>query len=402
MKDLKLFSRDRGALIFFLLFPLLFMTLFSFMGGEASDPRLVFHLVTREAPGGMSHQILGAMETGNASELEPGSPIIIWDKDYDTAVRMVENEELSGFIAFPEDFTSDLYSGEGTSLEVVVNPANINMHAALNGLAGAISSQIGSHFVIANSAIELMITNGLISPTDTAQIEKTIEDLFGDTTAVQNTAAAITIEVEKVGDIEAENGINWSLTGYLVMFVFFGASLGAESIVRERQNHTLERLLTGSITRTEILGGIFTGSVIKGILQVLIFWLFGILAFGADLGLAPGAVILLSFIVVIMSSAFSLMLATLVKTQRSASSAGVLTALILAPLGGCWWPLFILPKWMQGLAKVTPHGWANTGFNKLMLFGAEFGDVIPEMLVLIVFAAVFGAIAVWKFRTSAD
>jgi len=104
---------------------------------------------------------------------------------------------------------------------------------------------------------------------------------------------------------------------------------------------------------------------------------------------------------VIMSSAFGIMLATLVKTQRSAGSIAVLTSLVLAPLGGCWWPLFILPKWMQALAKITPHGWATTGFNKLMLFGADFSAVVPEMLVLIGFAIIFGIIAIWRFRTSA-
>jgi ABC-2 type transport system permease protein len=127
----------------------------------------------------------------------------------------------------------------------------------------------------------------------------------------------------------------------------------------------------------------------------------GLLVFNIDLGLAPAAVIILSVLVILMSSAFTIMLATLVKTERAADSIGVLTSLILAPLGGCWWPLFITPKWMQFIAKFTPHGWAVTGFNKLMLFGADFGSVVPEMLVLIGFAVVFGAIGVWRFRASA-
>jgi len=104
---------------------------------------------------------------------------------------------------------------------------------------------------------------------------------------------------------------------------------------------------------------------------------------------------------VIMSAAFAIMLATLVKTQRSAGSIAVLTSLVLAPLGGCWWPLFIMPGWMQSLAKITPHGWATTGFNELMLFGADFGAVVPEMLALVGFTVIFGAIALWRFRTSA-
>jgi len=276
------------------------------------------------------------------------------------------------------------------------------MRAALSGLASSISSQIGAHYVIAGSTVELMITGGILSPADTEEIKQAIAGMVNSGGSSGNNLSGISVTVEKIGEIEAESGINWALTGYLVMFVFFGAAMGTEAIVAERQNHTLERLLAGSVKRNEILGGMFLGVGLKGIIQVILFWLFGILVFKADLGLAPGAVFLLSFIFVITSSAFAIMLATLVKTQRSAGSVGTLASLILAPLGGCWWPLFILPKWMQGMAKVSPHGWANTGFNKLMLFGAEFNDVIPEMVILIGFAVVFGAIAVWKFRATVD
>jgi ABC-type multidrug transport system permease subunit len=48
------------------------------------------------------------------------------------------------------------------------------------------------------------------------------------------------------------------------------------------------------------------------------------------------------------------------------------------------------------------YTWATTSFNKLLVFGADFDAVIPEMLMLIAFAVVFGAIAVLKFRTDAN
>ena len=103
-----------------------------------------------------------------------------------------------------------------------------------------------------------------------------------------------------------------------------------------------------------------------------------------------------------MSASFSLMLATLAKTDRAASALGVLCSLFLAALGGCWWPLFIEPQWMQFLAKVTPHGWANEGFNKLMLFGGTAGDALWQMVALVGFAGAFIVVAVIRFRTSAD
>ena len=102
----------------------------------------------------------------------------------------------------------------------------------------------------------------------------------------------------------------------------------------------------------------------------------------------------------VASSSFGVLIASFIQEARSASTAGVLASLTLAPIGGCWWPLFITPDWMQNLAKITPHGWANTGFNKLMLFGAEFDDVTTEILALVMFAVLFAAVALWRFRTS--
>jgi len=400
LKDLKLFATDRGALFFFVLFPLLFITMFSLVGGEAEDPRLELHLVTMEAEDGLSHQIIGAMETKDESQLKPGEPKIVWDRDYQEARQAVEDKELDGFVVFSQDFTEGVMMGYGAQLDVVADAEAIDTRAALNGLAHAIASRVGSQQVVTSATIGLLVEQGLISG-DIADIGQTFQQLFSGEGSPVAAESFIEFKMEKVGELEAENPANWSLTGYLVMFVFFGAALTAESIVRERQNNTMERLLTGSVSREGILGGIFTGTTVKGLIQILIFWLVGILAFNADLGLAPAAVIILSILTVIVSSAFGIMLATLVKTQRSAGSIAVLTSLVLAPLGGCWWPLFILPKWMQALAKITPHGWANTGFNKLMLFGADFEAVVPEMLVLLGFAVVFGIIAIWRFRTSA-
>jgi len=392
LKDLRLFATDRGALLFFILFPFFFITMFTFMNiGATEDTRLELHMVSQEGEGGWSYQIIDALESAGDWE------IIVMD--YDEARQAVEDKEIAGFVAFPADFTEGMMTGAGTELEVVTDAEAIEDRAALYGLSQAIASRVGSQYVVANATIELLIEQGIIAPDDTAAIEQVIQQILSGQGT--NGESFIEYRTEKVGEVEEENASNWVIPGYLVMFVFFGAAIGAETVVRERQNHTLERLLASSVRREAVLGGIFTGTAAKGLIQIVLFWVVGILAFNLDLGASPAAVIILSILMVIMSAAFAIMLATLVKTQRSAGSIAVLASLVLAALGGCWWPLFILPKWMQALAKVTPHGWATTGFNKLMLFGADFGAVIPEMLALVGFAALFSVIALWRFRTSA-
>jgi ABC-2 type transport system permease protein len=401
LKDLKIFSRDRHSVFMFIVFPFLFIILFSFLlkGAGGEDTRLELHLATREAAGGLSYQIIGAMVTPDETLLQPGQPIIMFDEDYEADRQAVEDKELSGFVAFPADFTQSLMEGTPTSLEVMADAGNINTRTALRGLADAISSQIGTRQVIIKASVALLVENGLLPP-DTESINKKVQEMMAGMLA-GGEASFIEFTTEKVGEVEAENPSNYVIPGYLVMFVFFAAALTAESIVRERQNHTLERLLASSVKRASILGGIFTGSVIKGLVQIVIFWTVGILAFKVDLGLSPAGVMILSLLMVLMSSAFAVMLATLVRTSRSAASLAVITSLTLAPLGGCWWPLFLYPQWLQNIAKISPHAWAVEGFNKIMLFGADFGAAVPGMLALVGFTVIFGVIAVWRFRTSA-
>jgi ABC-2 type transport system permease protein len=404
-KDLKIFLADRGAAFFFIIFPIMFIVLFNTVLKDVGggDQRLQLHMATQEAASGLSYQILGAMETKDDSLLKPGDPKIVWDRDFNAARQAVTDKKLAGFVAFPADFTQALTSGKRTNLVVYADAGSVNTLAALKGLAGAISSQIGTNEVVINASIALLIQGGAISPNDTAAINKAAQRMMEEylSGAASGEASYITFKTDKVGEVVAENAANFVVPGYLVMFVFFASAIMAESIVRERKNNTLERLMASSVRRETILGGIFTGAAIRGLIQIVIFWGVGLLVFHVDMGLSPAAVIILSVLMVIMSSAFSLMLATLARTQRSASSMAVITSLVLAPLGGCWWPLFLYPPWLQNIAKVTPHAWATTGFNKIMVFGADFNAAVPSMIALLVFTVIFGLIAVWRFRTSA-
>lgn len=404
VKDLKIFVSDRAALFFSILFPFMFVILFNFIlaGVGSQDQRLVINLATREPQSGMSWQIISALETKDPTALMPGEPQIVWLKDYEKAKQDVADHKLSGFIAFPEDFSEAVLMGYGTNLEVIYNPSDPQAIAALNGMAQSISSEVGTQHVVDSAAMGLLVEKEITSPGSAGDLTQSIRALLTGQSGQVTEPPLITFDTQKVGEVKAGNPSNYVIPGYLVMFVFFTATFAGAQIVKERQNHTLERLLATSANRISILGGMFAGTAAKGLVQIIIFWAMGVLVFKINLGVAPAAVIILSVLVILMASAFGLMLSTFVKTERSASSIGVLTSLIMAPLGGCWWPLFITPQWMQFIAKFTPHGWATTGFGKLLVFGADFKAVVPEMLVLLAFAVAFGLVAVLKFRTEAD
>ena len=291
-------------------------------------------------------------------------------------------------MSFPEDFTQKLLSGDTATLEVVTGDIPAADEAALRGFA----QEIASRFSEAQATVASVVALG--NPQEAAAA---MQELLADTSG-----PAISVRVEQVGEIAPFNTSNFVLPGYLTMFVFFTAAMGAEALARERQTHTLERLMANGVRRESLIVGKFLAGAVIGVAQVAVMWVIGALAFNIDLGASPVAVVLLSLLMVVASAAFGVMLASFVRNVRTASAAGVLTSLVLAPIGGSWWPLFITPPFMQSLARLTPHGWANGGLNKLMLFGAEFTDVGPEMMALVVFAAVFLAVALWRFRLAPE
>ena len=377
-KDTRIFFRDRAALAFAFLLPFVFVIGFTLalrdVGPE--NEQLQFTVATQETAG-ISVQVVETIVAA-ADGLAAA-------RDYDDALAAVDTGEIDGFVAFPPDFTQRFLSGETATLEVMVGddvqPAD---EAALRGFA----QEIAVRFSEAQATLSAVVALG--SPQDAAAA---MEELFSDTGG-----PAIGLRVEQVGEVAPFNASNFTLPGYLTMFVFFTAAMGAEALARERQTHTLERLMANGVRRESLIVGKFLAGGIIGVTQVAVMWIVGALAFGIDLGASPVAVVLLSLLMVVASAAFGVMLASFVGNVRTASAAGVLTSLVLAPIGGSWWPLFITPPFMQSLARLTPHGWANGGLNKLMLFGAEFTDVGPEMAALAVFAAVFLAVALWRFR----
>lgn len=376
-KDLLRLRRDRFGLAFALGFPAAFAVAFFFMlgpvfaeGGEDA-PLPTITLATREeSPLALSRVLMASLGASPAQGLEFRSV------EEDVARAEFESGELPGYVLFPADFSDGVFSGAGASLAVVAE-SDPQQRAALESFADSIAGQI--HLQAA-----AVITLSSIGAPPAAFADAPLGGVqFSDV---------------DVGRIEPPNAADFTVPGYLVMFVFMAAAFAAAEIARERASGTLARMVAAGATPAQILLGKFCSTAVLGLLQIAVLGAFGVLVFGMGLGLAPAATVAVALLMVLVSSAFGILLASLVRTERAAVPAAVLVALVAAPLGGSWWPLYIVPDWMRSLALFTPHGWANTAFNRLMLFGGQFESVAGEMAALAGFALAFAAIAAWRFR----
>ena len=381
VKDTRIFFTNRFAVAFALAFPFLFILGFSLaLSDLGPEDELIALFVATEDPGEIAREIVDGLVD------DPRVRFI--ELDFHDALQQVENDELRGFLAIPSGFSDALLTGAPATIEVIVSSDHPETAVALRGVAASIAGIANANRVVGEAIFTIR-----------AEAGAGLADL--DLSSIPRIDSPVVFETEQVGDFEPLRASDFTLPGYLVMFVFFAAAMGAQEIARERETHTLERLMSNGVRRSAIILGKFLAGMYRGLMQLGVLWVVGVFAFGVDLGVSPATVVGVSVLMVIASSAFAVTLASLVKTRRAVDSAAVLVSLVAAPLGGSWWPLFITPDWMQALAKITPHGWANQAFNKLMMFGATTGDVVAEMGALVVFAVVFLAIALWRFRTAA-
>jgi ABC-2 type transport system permease protein len=63
--------------------------------------------------------------------------------------------------------------------------------------------------------------------------------------------------------------------------------------------------------------------------------------------------------------------------------------MLMALLGGCWYPIELFPEFVRTVVKVIPTTWAMQGLLDIVLRGQGLPAVLPEAAVLLGFAAIF-------------
>ena len=86
------------------------------------------------------------------------------------------------------------------------------------------------------------------------------------------------------------------------------------------------------------------------------------------------------------------------KQATAVTGLTTLFAMLLAALGGAWWPLEITPQSYQLAVQALPTTWAMSGFGDVIVRGQGVGGVACESAVLLGFAALFFLVGALRFR----
>jgi ABC-2 type transport system permease protein len=189
-----------------------------------------------------------------------------------------------------------------------------------------------------------------------------------------------------------------SSAGQMITWVFIPLIGLSGLFAFERQRGTLRRLLTTPTSKGTFLLGTILGNVFWALVQMLILMTFGTLVMKVNWATQPAAMAVMLGTSALAAAAMGTMLATFVKSEAQASGLSIMLGMVMALLGGCWYPLELFPAVIQNVVKVLPTTWAMKGMLDILLRGQGVTGILLPAGVLLGFAALFFSLGIWRFR----
>jgi ABC-2 type transport system permease protein len=311
------------------------------------------------------------------------------------ADKRLKDTEAFGALIVDPGFGEKLRTGEPVTVQFK-SSASLSAPTLAQQTIEAAISRMGSSVAIANLTIKVAEEQFGALPSGSPERAAAFETLRAQAeTAWQQRPVQVETQATKKGP--STLGFNQSGPGIALMFVFMFMLNASSMLVYEREQGTLQRLYTLPVRKGTTLAGKILGRYIYG-LGIFAMLLVTGTVMGVQWGNNLAGIALLVLVFTLTSAALGLALATIVRTSAQASNISTLLGLTLAPLGGAWWPLEIVPKFMKVIGHISPLAWGMDAFQKMMFHNGSVFDILPMLGVLLAMAAAFFAFGVFNFR----
>lgn len=402
-KDLKIFLKERGTLLYLFVIPIVFILAFSVgidAAGKPKEEAISLPVVNLDVGSTASQTLLDALEQVGGIESE------LYDQAQ--AQALLDKEKINRILTIPANYAADLQDGHQVTLRLVNSPTsntskNEAVYRVVTGVAANLSletqlitsfKQMGEMQAAASPDEQVFTTDIIIEQAQSQFARARTEPLL----AVQESWPQALLE----GDEQGFNPLSVYVPGFAVLFIFLTAQTTALSIYEEKKTGSFRRLLAAPISKPTVLVGKMTPNFITGLVQIIVLFSAGVIvlpAFGLDrmtLGNDPLALVLVCLILLFCSTSLGVLIAAIARTEGQISG---LSAVVLWVFGfaGIWLNQMPTTGFLETISKLIPHYWANLAFLELFLRGKSLAEITPSILVLLVFAAVFFAIGVWRF-----
>jgi len=381
--DIKIFLRDRNAVILMFLLPMVIISVAGLaLGGDFEQNIQIDVLVVDLDNGDISKGFVEFLEE-----------IDILDVDMESnefaARDRVKDQEYGRLIIIPRDFTESTMMGENSEISIIVDPTEDSQNTVLEKIVEGYANGLSTNVVVVKTVAAL----GLPVYSE--------EQIFEVVDVANQFAQPLPVQV-KTESTSSNLGEFTSFThyvpGFAVMFVLFTSiGAGSVSLLKEQEAGTFRRLVVAPISKAEIIGGKITSTFFKAFVQLAVLMIFGHFVFDLNLGSDMLALVVLIAAIALSSTGLGLLVAVMVTTKDQADSVSNVLTLTMSAIGGSWWPLFIEPQFMQDIARLTITAWAMDGFYDLLYFDLGLVGILKEVGVLLFMTIIFFGLAISRF-----
>lgn len=197
------------------------------------------------------------------------------------------------------------------------------------------------------------------------------------------------------GETASLGSFDYTAPANLVLFTFVNTIVAGSIIALERKQGITRRMLATPHGTGTILAGIGAAKLLFALLQSALIVLVGTLVFGVRWG-DPVAATLVIVLFATVATAVGLVVGATVSDPDQAQAVGVPVAIALGMLGGCMWPLEIVPPVMRTIGHVAPHAWAMDSWIALIFEGEGLAGIAGNLAVLAGYAVGLGLLARWR------
>jgi len=202
------------------------------------------------------------------------------------------------------------------------------------------------------------------------------------------------IDVEKVTTILLVGAVIWAYLGIIFEIL-------TETVAWERWEGTIEYTFMAPLSRPVHLIGMGLFAVGYGVVRAIL--LFGVVAAFFSLHLHNanyGAALVVLVVASISFIGIGMMTAVLpLISPEKGTQLGFVAQGLLLVVSGVYYPVSVLPGWMQALAKISPATYALRGCRAAIINGASLSELTTEIWALLVIGAVSIPLGLWTFRT---
>ena len=295
-------------------------------------------------------------------------------------------------LVIPSGLSEAYEQSKQTIVTLLYDPAgDVNLRDQVQGVIKGATISISLEKQVMQGQQDMQDLTAIASDDVKNAVANAVEE--SSTTDLKSAIAFEQIPPSNYIERKPPNPLQQSIPGYTVMFVFLVAAFMASWSTEEKKNGILRRLRSSPVSTASLLAGKLLYGLVVSLVQILVLFLATSTMFGLDLGKDP-----LAFILVCVALATTVaclgMLASAVKFPSSAITAPLV---IGALLGGCLFSPDFFPPLLRTIGYFIPHTWAMTAYQDLLVRGQGLAQVLPEIGVLLLFAAVFFGLGVWRF-----